>query len=315
MSLMTNATPTPETPTKEGATPDPKDGASASGQPPTGTTSAAPQSPDPQGEGGGGKDGKSEPSKAQLDFERKLEELATLDLSVKQQAKEVAKAKAQLDRYTPLDEHLTKGELRAAAKKFFGEKYTPDLLLELADDFAPEEVSVEERVKRTLEAERKAQEEADKKKADEKAASDKAAVETETKAYLTATADHLRKNRDKYPLIVAWDDDPDIDHERMIDKIWRDHYAQTGEVLDPDKVLEQVEARHMARIKKTSFGPREAPRELTLEEVAGNAPAGEAPKPLAAAAPRPPTGADEALARLEAYDKEQQQRALLSYGR
>ena len=232
--------------------------------------------------------------KAQQDFEAKLEELATLDLSVKEQAKEIAKAKARLDRYTPIDEHLDKGEIRAAVKKFLGDRYTPDLLLELADDFAPEEISVEERVKRTLAEETKKTEEAEQKKKDAAAAAAKAAVETETTNYLTATADHLRKNRDKYPLIVAWDDDPDVDHEAMIDKIWRDHYAKTNEVLDPEKVLELVEARHLARIKKTSFGPREE-REPTLEEVAGNAPAADPPpgrwpsrRPAPSPAPRRP---------------------------
>ncbi len=258
---------------------------------------------------------KPTPSKAQQDFEAKLEQLATLDLSVKEQAREVAKAKARLDRYTPLDEQLSKGEIKAAAKAFFGDKYTPDLLLELADDFAPEEISVEERVKRTLEAERKAGEEIARRKGEEKTAADKSAVDTETKGYLGATAEHLRTNKEKYPLICAWDSDPDVNHEAMIDKIWREHYGKTGEVLDPDKVLEQVEARHLARIKKTSFGPKEH-REPTLEEHAGNAPPLEAPRPLAALVNnKPVSGADEARARLEAYDREQAQRAMLSYGR
>lgn len=309
MSLMSNATPEP--PAKEGATP-PKPDAGASVDPGTksadsGTSTTEPSpSPTPT---------KTAPTKAQHDFEAKLEELATLDLSVKQQAKEVAKAKAQLERYLPIDEHLTKGEVRAAAKKFFGERYTADLLLELADDFAPREVSVEERVKRTLEAERKAADDKAKKEADDKAANEKAAVETETKAYLTATADHLRKNQLKYPLICAWDDDEDINHEAIIDKTWRAHYQRTGEVLDPDKVLDLVEAAHMARIKKTSFGPKDAPAERSLEEHAGVTP----PRQLARPAPppngRPKTGVEEAYAALEAYENEQRQRALLSYNR
>ena len=314
MSLLSNATPAPaaETPAKDGAPPDPKGPAVADAKSSPGDGSTA----NPSESGGASeKQTPPAPAKAQQDFEAKLEELATLDLSVKEQAKEIAKAKARLDRYTPLDEHLSKGELKAAAKKFFGDEYTAELLLELADDFAPEEVSVEERVKRTLEAEKKAQEEVDKKKKDEKTASDQAAVETETKAYLTATANHLRANKVKFPLMVAWDDDPDIDHEAMIDKAWRDHYARTNEVPSPDKVLETIETRHMARIKKTKFGPQEH-RERTLEEHAGNAPAPEPVRPLVPAVDnRPVTGADEARARLEAYDKEQRQREMLSYGR
>lgn len=314
MSLMSNATPPP--PAEKGPAIDPKADATAAAKP-DGSTSAADgdtTGASPAGSSPSTTTTKTPPSKAQQDFEAKLEELAKLDLSVKQQAKEVAKAKAQLERYLPLDEHLTKGELRAAAKKFFGQKYTPELLLELADDFAPEEVSVEERVKRTLDAERKAADDKAKKEADDKAANEKAAVETETKAYLTATADHLRKNQAKYPLICAWDDDPDIDHEKIIDRTWRDHYAKTGQVLDPDKVLEIVEASHLARIKKTSFGPKEQ-REQTLEEHAGVA---ARPAPSAAPPPpngRPKTGVEEAYANLEAYEREQRQRALLSYDR
>ncbi len=318
MSLMSNATPEP--PAKEGATPDPKGAPFAEKQSSPGAAETADAATTTSATEPAGSDTpktpKSTTSKAQHDFEAKLEELAKLDLSVKQQAKEVAKAKAQLERYLPLDEHLTKGELRAAAKKFFGAKYTPELLLELADDFAPaEEVSVEERVKRTLDAERKAADEKAKKDADDKAANEKAAVETETKAYLTATADHLRKNKERYPLICAWDDDPDINHEAIIDRTWREHYAKTNQVLDPDKVLDLVEAAHLARIKKTSFGPRDAAAETSLEEHAGVA-----PRQPARPAPTPPngrakTGVEEAYAALEAYEQEQKQRALLSYNR
>jgi hypothetical protein len=298
--------PATETPApKEGATPDPKDGAAvvSAGEPP-GAGEAATANAKPT------------PTKAQRDFESRLEELATKDLSLKERAKAIDLAKAKLDRYTPLDEHLTKGELKAAARKFFGEKYTADLLLELADDFAPEEVSVEERVKRTLEAERKAADEAAKKKGEEETEQHRLAVETETKAYLTATADHLRRNKDKYPLICAWDDDPDIDHERIIDRMWRDHYKRTNEVPDPEKILEQVEAAHLARIKKTSFGPRE-PVAPTLEQQTGLPAPSEQPFEVKRNIDpsRYRSGAEEAADRLAAWDREQQQRALLSYGR
>jgi hypothetical protein len=312
-----------ETPAKEN-TPDPKaNGSAAASSSQSSSTEGSAADPSNSSAANTSADGtatstvpaKTTPTKAQQDFEAKLEQLATLDLSVKQQAREVAKAKAQLDRYRPIDEHLTKGEIKAAARKFFGERYTADLLLELADDFAPEEVSVEDRVKRTLEAERKAAEDAATKRAEEQAGADKAAVDTETKNYLVATADHLRTNKGKYPLICAWDDDPDVNHEGMIDKIWRDHYAKTGEVLEPDKVLAQVEARHLARIQKTSFAPR-VERELSLEEHAGNSPPVETQRPLAPPPlAKPLTGADEARARLEAYDRDQEQRARLSYGR
>lgn len=304
---------------KDEGKPDPKaDAPGPSGSPSSdaSATDAEPKTP------GGEKDGapspgskKPEPTKAQQEFEAKLEELATLDLSVKERAKEIDKAKAKLDRYTPIDEHLTKGELREAAKKFFGEKYTAELLLELADDFAPTELSVEDRVKKTLAEEQRKTEEADKKKKDDEQASALAAVETETKAYLSATADLLRKNKEKYPLIVAWDDDPDIDHEKIIDRMWRAHYEKTNEVPDPEKVLEALEATHQGRIKKTRYWPKE-PEEMSLEDYAGTAPPKEQPR----AAPPPIanrqlSGVEEAHARLDAYEREQRHRELLSYGR
>ena len=322
MSLLSNAPPETktETPAKEGGQPDPKAADVDPKSSPGGEKTA-----DPSESGGAGD--KKEPSapakagssKAKEDFEQRLEELATLDLSVKERAKEIEKAKAKLDRFTPIDDHLTKKEFRQAVKALLGEAYTPELLLDLADDFAPPELSVEDRVKKTLEEERKKQEEDQKKKDEETAAANKAAVETETKAYLSATAAFLRANQDKFPLIVAWDDYPDIDHEAMIDKCWRDHYAKTGEVPDPEKVLEAIEGRHLGRIKKTRFAPREE-REATLEEHAGNTrpaeiPAKPAPAPPAAGGSGYKTGVEEAYANLEAYEREQEQRKRLSYGR
>jgi len=338
MSLLSNAP--PETPPNG----TPAKAAPAAETPPKGDTAADPKasgSPAAASNGAGDSHGrptapsteagssapittpKVAPTKAQHDFEAKLEELATLDLSVKQRAKAIDLAKAKLDRFTPIDEHLTKKEYRAAVKALLGEAYTPDLLLELADDFAPTEVPVEEQVKRAFEAEKKVQEETAKKKADDQAENARLAVETETKAYLTATADFLRKNQDKYPMICAWDGDPDIDHERIIDKAWRDHYARTGQIPDPDKVLEQVEAAHVARIKKTKYWPQE-PTAPSLEEATGyKAPETAAPDPFAAPREIPRvvdpnrriSGAEEAAQRLAAYDREQQQRAMLSYGR
>ncbi len=321
MSILPETpTPTNGTPAKEGAPPDPKaNGGSADAT----HGAAAPPGLEPAGTSGGSsakptdQAAKPAPTKAQKDFEARLEELATLDLSVKQQAKEIEKAKAKLDRYTPIDEHLTKGELKAAARKFFGEKYTAELLLELADDFAPEDVPVEEQVKRAFEAEKKAQEEAAKKKADDQVEQNRLAVETETKAYLTATAEHLRKNTAKYPLICAWDDDPDIDHEAIIDRMWRAHYKRTGEVPDPEKILEQVEAAHVARIKKTQPKEQAPP---SLEQLTGlPAPVepGFAPREIVRVVDptRYRSGAEEAADRLAAWDREQAQRAMLSYGR
>jgi hypothetical protein len=330
MSLMSNATPAPaatEAPAKEGApegaSPDPKANGSPAAAPKPGEASGG----DPSNTSGESTatntDQAASPSKAQQAFEAKLEELAEADLSIKQRAREVEKAEAKLRadearsaRYGELDDHMSKGEVRAAVKKFLGEKYTPDLLLELADDFAPgAEISVEERVERKLAEQKKKDEEAEQKKRDEQAAAAKTALETETKAYLSATADYLREHKDQYPLICAWDDDEDIDHERIIDKIWRSHFAKTGEVLDPDKVLEQVEARHLARIKKTAFGPKEPAKEPSRDDlpfdslIRGQQPA---PAPTNG---RSKTGVEEAYENLDAYERDKKQRELLSYGR
>lgn len=306
--------PEPAAPATE--TPDPK---AAPADPSSSAGNEAPKETSDSGGASTPTDPKAAPSKAKADFEAKLEELAEVDLSTKERAKEVEKATLKYQWAAQADEHLSKGELRAALRTFLRDKYTPELLVELAGDFAPEELTVEEQVKRTLAAEQLKKDEAAKKKAEEEVAAELAEYQDQQKRYLGVTANALRLQKDKFPLIVAWDQDPRVDHEKMIRDILEAHMKDPAKADIPPplplQVLQQIEDGYKAIIERTPYAPKKPRDELSFEEHVAES--SERARPPAT----PPivvtderlSGADEARRRLESEDRERNQRSRLQY--
>lgn len=312
MSLLPNETPP--------ASDAPKADASSSGKPEASDVASSDQPTSGSGSepapGAATSAAKPAPSKAQLDFEAKLEELAELDLSVKERAREVEKATAKYERTAKADEHLTKGELRQALRTFLGDKYTPDLLVELAGDFAPEQLSVEEQVKRELDARKKAEEEAAQKKLDDEKKADESLYAEQKGVFVGRVAELLRTNQAQYPYIVAFDADPNVDHKAMVEAII-DRWSEANEepAPTPVQVLEAIEARYRQGYER-AHPPKKDPRELSLEESIGRPPAGAPPSPMAPPAPQGNvglSGAEEARRRLEDEDRARAARSRMSY--
>jgi multidrug efflux pump subunit AcrA (membrane-fusion protein) len=268
------------TDTPEAKTPDPK----ASTPPATGAAAAAPPGAQPgptktdSAEPAGSKPGSpAEPAKpkAETDIEAKLQKLGEEDLRLKEERKAFETEKEKLRKHEALLKALESGDEVAIARAALGSKYSLESLTKIAND--PEltkpkaQPSVEDAVKAALEAERaaaKAKEEEDAKKQAEAAQKQ---LEESQAAYLTEIKTFIKANAAKYPLTTAWDDDPDTDNESIAIQELEKHYNETlkttgkGEILTPEQVAAAVEARHLAKVKKTPFAPKEK-KEITFDD-------------------------------------------------
>jgi hypothetical protein len=287
------------------------------------------------------------------EFERRLSSLADLEMTVGQREKAVRALEEKFSGFESLGAVLPEGvtaatlatalgSLKAGDEKAFlrslwGEKWTSQKLIDWADAFDAEELSPEERVRRTLAEERKKEEDAkaaaeQKRKDDEEAARKKANEDAITSAgaqlkeQVGSGAKWLQENVVQYPLIRALDSHPRIDHERMFtDRLieWAEKNGDLPKEAEAlaamrKEIFDSIETEHRQLLDLANPKPRNMREEMSefdrievararKEEVAAASPP---PRP---AGPR--SGADEARERLRLLDEEDAQRARLSYGR
>lgn len=275
------------------------------------------------------------------EFESKLAALGDMDMSVKQRETAIKKLEEQYaglgDVGSSLPEGITpkmlaealgklkSGDEVAFVKAILRDKWSGETLMRWADQFDAEEISVEERVRRTLEAERKAESEktaaekaeAEKKAADEKAARDKAdeeAADAEWTKKLTAAAEYLRANREKYPLTVRYDSYPRVDTERMVREQTLKWINDKNEIPTEEQIFQEVEREHREFLahgseRKETDEDRFEKMERELKESRLR----ETSQPVLSGPARAKSGADEARERLLAWENEQKARGQLSY--
>lgn len=289
------------------------------------------------------------------DFERKLSSLADLEMTVSQRAKAIEQLEAKYKGYeglgAALPEGITADDLARALSKLregdtgtfvkamLRDKWNQEELIKLADTFDAEELPVEERVRRELAAEKKREQDAKdeearklaeaqaaaKKKADEDAIADASRQLAEA----TKTGGQwLAKNIEKYPLIAALDDDEDVDHEQMYRSRLIDYVEKNGNRIPTDEeglqamrthIFDAIESGHRRKLERMNPKPKDMRQEMSewdrveLLRLKGEERAAAAPVVPVKVGPK--TGLEEALERMAREDREDQERAALSYGR
>lgn len=274
-------------------------------------------------------DGKEVPPKAKppVDLDARLEEVlaesrrvADLDKVVATRLKKAEELEAKWGVKGLIDQHLAKGDRKAAVKALLDGKLDEDLLFDLAQELAavPGETaqpkpapSIEEQVAAVIAAREKAAEE-------KKAADDKAKAEADSKAateqmdgFLTRSATHLKGNLDKFPFIAAWGCDTARYTQLLIEHAEKNHVMP-----EPEALLQVMEDEHRAKWAKSPYAPKEAPPVEDLDAHVAAAYQRNRPPPGAEQPPaRPKTALELAREELQAYDREQADRVRYSQGR
>lgn len=246
---------------------------------------------------------KPQPTEAQVRYEARLEELAKADRAVKAEAREAAALKQKYARYEGIDERLGKGEIGPVLRQLLADKYNPDLLVTLADDLAPRERPVQEVVDEALSRKDRERAQAAEAERTQAAVASQAAADAEVATFMKRSADYLKGNAGKYPLIAAWDVPMDRYNALLLE-----HIEKHNTIPEPEVLFPLIEEEHRARARKAGLLREE--REVSLEEhVAAGRERGRAPSvvapPMSAAGK---SGYDIALENLDRYDREQRER-------
>ncbi len=271
------------------------------------------------------------------DFDRRLEELAAADLAAKRAQRDADVKANKYSKYEPLEARIAKGEIVDAIKELVGDKWSPKLIIEMANAFPDvdengepvnAELSIEDRVKQAI---------ADSKAAELKAAEDAKKLATEAASaegeqmlsvHLKDASKFLRENVAKFPLIQRLDDHPLVDHVALYRQGVLDRITKGEWVTDParaseniDAIYAGIEASHKALLDKANPQPvvDRAPgpdwdaiqREANERKVASRP----APDTRTIDPNRRRSGLEEAYANLEAAEAESRGRAALAFRR
>jgi hypothetical protein len=275
-------------------------------------------------------DGQAPPEKRPpVDLDARLEEVlaesrrvSDLDKQAAARLKKAEELEAKWGTKGLIDEHLKKGDRKAAVKALLDGKLDEELLFDLASELAaatspgaetaqPKTPSLEEQVAAIMAAREK--EAADKKAAEDKvkAEADQKAAQQQLDTSLTGAAKYLKENYDKFPFLKAWGCPPERYTELLLQ-----HAEKTGQLPEPQVLLQAMEDEHLAKWKKSPHAPAEAPAVEDLDAHVARAYERHKPPPGAEQTPaRPKTALEMAREELQAYDREQAERIRYSQGR
>lgn len=258
------------------------------------------------------------PSKFEQDRERALAEIGEKDRAHKESVRAHEADLAELARLRELDKLIETGGAPAYLRKRLGEKYTEDVLVDLADDLSPrKDKPVKDQVAEELT--RREQEAAERKKTEEAAAGAKLQeeAEAELETFIGRSAEFRKEHAAEFPMSSRPLEGRkkvlrDARYNELIGE-WCEKHGTAPQPSDLFPLLE-AELRSDAEEAARAAGlvraapsleddvlPTERRRpEPTVTVINGGAGGG------------PMTAAQRAAADLEAYDREQQQR--IRYG-
>ncbi len=239
----------------------------------------------------------AEPSKAEAEYERRLEEVLAVDRATKESQRQVdirlKKAQELEAKYGGIEEKRAKKEHVALARDMFGDDLNEDLLMELAGELAkakepkdPDKVFEERYAAKEAEKEAKA-----KAAADAKALEAKAAEDAELSSYLAKSGAALTEKAADFPLCVALG----VDSAHYAELRYK-FIEEKNAVPEPADLFALVEAEHQARLDKTPYRRAAAAKDegVTVHPIV---PRGQAPAHF-------DTAEDEVRAMLRKYDQE-----------
>lgn len=187
-----------------------------------------------------------------------IEATAKADAEKQKAERAAAVERAQLiDKYGAdvkklVDESTDENELRASLKKLLGKRYSAKLVLAMTEDVDTEEnLSVDERIERRLQAERERVAAESKKKDDELLALQQQQAQKMVDDYVKETSEFINANLATYPFIELFGLNGDDVAARMQKK-----YEETGRIWTPQEIVEEVEGEHRERSRGKRLGDR-----------------------------------------------------------
>lgn len=289
--------------------------------PPASPGPAAPTSTTPTDAPPPAADAKPAASKAQLDYERRMEEVLGVERAAKEaqrqadiKLKQAQDLESKLARYKTIQERLDKGEqLEEVAFDIYGDRLNDDLLLGLATKLAekqkattPEEVFERKWAAKQLEQAEKEKEKADREEAEKRTLDEKAQAESDQQwnDYLVRSAKVLVERAADFPLCDSLGVNP-LHFGAVVEKFVDDNKR----LPEPGEVYTLLEAEHEAKLAKAGRSKKSAEKAPGLSIAP--------PKPMATPRgpePAPTTWVDpveEQRALLRAYDQEKRNQAAL----
>jgi hypothetical protein len=257
----------------------------------------------------------AKPSKAHLDFERRMEEVLGVERAAqaKDRAADIKLKQAQdleskAARLAPVLSRLDKGEIEDAVVDLLGDKFSEDTLMSLAAKLntiqATPAKSVQQQIDEALAAAKRKDEDAAKERDRVAQEARQTEEDQEFTDYMTKSAQFLVDNASQFPLC----DSLGVDMERyavLVDK----HIDEKKEIPNPSVIYAALEDEHEAKLAKAGRSKRSQEPEQGLSWK---------PKALPVVAPKgvepPPQFVDddeEQRARLRRYTQEKaNQRAM-----